>query len=130
MQEARAKGYTPRIAPETTGKPSQFGDIDEILDLMKDTGCGICIDFAHLKARYNGKINYEDIMEKIKNLKDIHAHFSGIEFTAKGERKHLLTEEKDIKELFHYLKKYNISCTIINESPEPFKDAMKMKELL
>ncbi|MBM3247584.1 TIM barrel protein, partial [Candidatus Pacearchaeota archaeon] len=98
------------LAPETTGKPSQFGDLDELLQISSEVGCGICVDFAHLKARYNGNINYSEIMEKIKksSLKKIHAHFSGIEFTAKGERKHLVTQEKDIKELFTYLKKLDI----------------------
>ena len=118
------------LCPETTGKESQFGSLDEILQLMKDTKCHICVDFAHLKARYNGKINYDEVMNKIKNIKNLHAHFSGIEYTEKGERKHLLTQEKDIKELFHYLKEYNIGVNIINESPNPFGDAIKMKKLL
>jgi deoxyribonuclease-4 len=131
MKEAKEKNYTPKLAPETTGKPSQFGDLDEIIQLMKDTHCHICVDFSHLKARYNGKINYDEIMQKLAKIKEpLHCHFSGIEFTAKGERKHLLTEEKDIKELFHYLNKYKIFCTIINESPDPLGDAIKMKKLL
>ena len=69
-------------------------------------------------------------LKKIKTIKEIHCHFSGIEYTAKGERKHLITEKKDIEELFKYLKKYKIDCTIINESPEPLLDAIKMKKLL
>lgn len=131
MQEAKEKKYTPKLAPETTGKPSQFGDLDEILQLMKDTGCHICVDFSHLKARYNGKIDYDEIMQKLAKISEpLHCHFSGIEFTSKGERKHLLTPEADIKELFHYLKKYKIDCTIINESPNPLGDAVKMKRML
>ena len=118
------------LAPETTGKESQFGDLDELIRLKKETGCHICVDFAHLKARYAGKIDYDDVMKKIRPLGHITAHFSGIEWTEKGERRHLITEEKDIKELFNYLKKYNIDCTIINESPDPFGDAVKMKEVL
>ncbi len=131
MQEAKEKHYTPRLAPETTGKASQFGDLDELLKLKKQTGCHICVDFAHLKARYNGKIDYEDIMKKLAKLHEhIHCHFSGIEFTEKGERRHLMTEEKDISELFKHLKKHKIDCTIINESPNPLADAIKMKKLL
>jgi deoxyribonuclease-4 len=120
------------LAPETTGKPTQFGDIDELLSIVREVGCGICIDFAHLKARYNGNINYPEIIEKIKNsgLKRIHAHFSGIEYTAKGERRHLVTEEKDIKELFNYLSKLNIEISIINESPQTLEDAIKMKKIM
>jgi deoxyribonuclease-4 len=133
LREAKEKGWDNIVlAPETTGKESQFGDLDENLRLVKDTGCSICIDFAHLKARYNGKIDYDEIIKKIKDsgLKKIHAHFSGIEYTAKGERRHLITEEKDIKELFNHLNKLNIEISIINESPQPLKDALKMKKLL
>ncbi len=118
------------LAPETTGKPTQFGDLDELIRLKKETGCHLCVDFAHLKARNNGKIDYDVIMKKLKPLGHIHAHFSGIEYTEKGERKHLLTNEKDIKELLTSLKKHNIDITIINESPDPFGDAVKMKKIL
>jgi len=131
MKEAKEKKYTPELAPETTGKASQFGDLDELLKMKKETGCSICVDFAHLKARYNGNIDYDSVMEKLSKIKPrIHCHFSGIEYTAKGERRHLLTEKKDIEELFKYLKKYRVDCTIINESPNPLGDAIKMKKLL
>lgn len=132
MEEAKKKGYTPELAPETTGKPSQFGDLDELIRLKKETGCSICVDFAHLVARESGKISYEDIAKKIEKAKlgHIHCHFSGIEYTAKGERRHLITEKKDIEELFKHLRKHKIDCTIINESPNPLGDALKMKKLL
>ncbi|MCK4521666.1 MAG: TIM barrel protein [Nanoarchaeota archaeon] len=118
------------LSPETTGKASQFGDLDELIKLKKETGCHLCVDFAHLKARYNGKIDYDEIMKKIKPLGHIHAHFSGIEWTAKGERRHLITEKKDIKELLGYLLKYKIDITIINESPDPLGDSVKTKRIL
>jgi len=131
QEEAKEKGFSDvKLAPETTGKASQFGDLDELLNLMKDTGCHICVDFSHLKARYNGKIDYDDVMKKIQHIKELHAHFSGIEFGEKGERRHLLTEDKDIKELFHYLNKYDVSVNIVNESPNPLGDALKMKKIL
>ena len=132
MLEAGVKKYTPELAPETTGKESQFGSLDELIKMKKETGCSLCIDFSHLKARCNGKISYEEIAEKIAKAKlgHIHCHFSGIEYSEKGERRHLLTEKKDIEELFKALKKYKIDCTIINESPNPLQDAIKMKKLL
>ena len=129
-EEIKLKKWNVELAPETTGKASQFGDLDEIINLMKDTGCHLCVDFSHLRARYNGNIDYDLIMKKLKPLGHIHAHFSGIEFTTKGERRHLVTPEKDITELYKYLKKYNIDITIINESPETLKDAIKMKKML
>lgn len=118
------------LAPETTGKGSQFGDLDELLQLMKDTGCSICIDFAHLKARNNGKIDYKEIFEKIKELKKVHCHFSGINYGEKGERNHILTAEKDIKELLQWILKYKLDATIINESPDPVGDSAKSLKIL
>jgi deoxyribonuclease-4 len=126
----KEKKWKVELAPETTGKPTQFGNLDELLRLKKETGCHICIDFAHLKARNNGKVDYEEVFKKIKHLKHIHAHFSGIEFTPKGERRHIITESKDIKELLGYIKKYKIDITIINESPDPYGDCIKTLKLL
>lgn len=118
------------LAPETTGKESQFGDIDELIRMKKETGCHLCVDFAHLKARNRGKIDYDEIMNKLKPLGHIHAHFSGIEWTDKGERRHLITPEKEIKELLSYLLKYNIDVTIINESPDSIGDSVKTLKIL
>ncbi|MBW2992086.1 TIM barrel protein [Candidatus Woesearchaeota archaeon] len=116
------------LAPETTGKPSQFGDLDELLKLSKETGCSFTIDFAHMKARNNGKINYKEIMEKIKGKK-IHSHFSGIEYTPKGEKRHKITPNSEIKELLKWIRKYRLDITIINESPDPYGDSLKTLKL-
>ena len=130
QDEIKAKKLNVILCPETTGKKTQFGSLDELLRLMKETKCRICVDFAHLKARENGKVDYEEVMKKLKGLKHVHAHFSGIEYSEKGERKHLLTEAKDIKELAELLKKYKIDVTIINESPDPMGDSIKTKKIL
>jgi deoxyribonuclease-4 len=121
------------LCPETTGKESQFGDIDELIRLSNETGCGMCIDFAHLEARYNKEYDYADAARKIKTMKHadrITAHFSGIEYTAKGEKQHILTQMGKAKKLIYALKKEGISITIINESPDPMGDALKMKKLV
>lgn len=118
-----------RLAPETTGKRSQFGSLDELLRLKKDTGCSICIDFSHLLARDN-KIDYDKVFKRLKKFKNIHCHFSGIEYTEKGEKRHKITEEKRIKELIRYAKKYDMNMTIINESPQPFEDSVKTLDIL
>lgn len=118
------------LCPETTGKISQFGSLDELIRLAKETGCGICIDFAHLEARNNGKIDIDEVCRKIKPIKDKTAHFSGIEYGEKGEKRHLITKEESIKSLLKALVKYNISIRIVNESPDPFGDALKSKNIL
>ncbi|MFC1730502.1 TIM barrel protein [candidate division KSB1 bacterium] len=130
QKKIKQKKWKVVLCPETTGKASQFGSVDELVKLAKETGCGICVDFSHVYARNVGKIDYDDVMKKIKPVKHKTAHFSGINFTAKGERNHELTPPARIKELYKYLKKYNISLTIINESPDPMGDALKMKKLL
>lgn len=117
------------LAPETTGKRSQFGDIDELLKLRKDTGCELCVDFSHILAR-DGVIDYDSVFNKLKGIKHIHAHFSGIEYTEKGERRHILTEISTIKPLLSKIVERKIDITIINESPDPIGDSLKTKKLL
>ena len=129
LKTIRENRWTPALCPETTGKGSQFGTYDELVRLSRETGCGVCVDFAHIWARNNGKIDYDDVMKKIKSVKGLTCHFSGIEYSEKGERRHLLTPPDRMRELLKYLKKHSISARIINESPDPVGDAVRMKKL-
>ncbi len=120
------------LAPETTGKKSQFGDLDELLKLHKETGCSFCVDFAHLEAR-NGKEDYSGVLEKLKKAgirKLPVCHFSGIEYSAKGERKHVPTSSDKIKKLLTAIENSKIDANIMNESPDPLKDSIKSIKLL
>ena len=117
-----------QLCPETTGKPSQFGSVEELLKLMKETGCGICVDFAHLYAREQGNVNYATILKKLP--KKFHAHFSGIAYGQKGERQHLKTTKKFFEPLARELTKQKVDVTLINESPQPYKDAAMMKRVV
>jgi|SRR3989344_9273677 len=117
------------LCPEITGKKTQFGDVDELVKLSSETDCGVCIDFAHIYARNIGSINYDYVCKEIKKIKILTGHFAGIEFTDKGERRHVLTEPDRAKELLEYLKKYKISIRLINESPDPVSDALMMKNV-
>ncbi len=117
------------LAPETTGKKSQFGSLTEILKLRDEIKCSICVDFAHLHAR-NGSINYAFIFSQLANLKHIHSHFSGIEFSDKGERRHLVMQKSDFMPLAGEILKRNTDITIISESPITWKDSLKMKEII
>lgn len=123
------KNWNVNLCPETTGKVSQFGTVDELIELSQKTGCGICVDFSHVYARANGRIDYDNLFKKLKKqYKHIHGHFSGIEFGEKGEKKHKDTEDERIQEFVKYLKKHDVSATIINEAPHPIKDARRMKD--
>ncbi len=130
MKTVKKKKWNCVLALETTGKHSAFGSLDELLSLVKDTKCSLTIDFAHLKARSEGKMGYGEMLDKVKHFKHIHSHFSGIEWTPKGERRHLLTPEKEIKDLLKEVLKRKLDITIINESPDVIGDACKMKKIL
>jgi deoxyribonuclease-4 len=119
-----------KLAPETTGKKSQFSGLDDLLELKKKTKCDICVDFAHLFARDGGVIDYEDVFSKIKKLEHIHSHFSGIEYTEKGERRHKITEPKVITPLAKHILKNKVDITVINESPDPVGDSVKMQKII
>ena len=116
-------------ALETTGKRSQFGSLDELLKLREETGCEICVDFSHLLAR-EGRVDYKKVFDKLKHIKHIHAHFSGIEYGEKGERRHILTKKKDIIPLIREIVKQKKDITVINESPDPLNDSLRTKKIL
>jgi deoxyribonuclease-4 len=128
------------LRPETTGKESQFGNLDEILSLsQRFNNVMPCVDFAHFHARYNGKYNtYSEfctILEKIekklgkKGLENMHIHFAGINYGPKGERNHLNLKDSDLryKELAKALKDYKVKGVAISESPNIEEDAILMK---
>ncbi len=127
----KEKGYTPKIAPETMGKINVFGSLEEIGKLVKETGCSFCVDFAHMLAREKD-YRFKETFEKFKECDNFHIHFSGIEYGEKGEKKHIQTNEKDIRLLLENLPK-DKSYTIINESPMQVRDSslsLKIKKEL
>ncbi len=130
METIKQKKWNTQLALETTGKHSAFGNLDELLSLVKETRCTLTIDFAHLKARTQGRMSYGEMLDKVKHLKHIHSHFSGIQWTEKGEKRHLLTPEKEIKDLLKEVLKRKLDITIINESPDVIGDAYKTKKIL
>ncbi len=100
VQEADASGLGDvHICPEVLGKRNQLGTLEEILEMcIIDERIIPTIDFGHLHARCNGCFNttedFVDVLDKIEDklgnerMKNIHSHFSRIEFTASGEKKH------------------------------------------
>ena len=144
MKELAARleddGIFVTLRPETTGKATQFGDVDELLSISAEIdGVLPCFDFSHIHAR-DGKHNtydeFREIFEKIESalgkegLKTMHCHISGIEYTAKGERNHLILEESDMnyKDLLKVFKEFKACGTIICESPNIEEDALLMKK--
>ncbi|MEK6943263.1 MAG: TIM barrel protein [Nanoarchaeota archaeon] len=130
------------IRPETTGKATQFGDMNEILQLSQELDNVMpCVDFAHFHARTNGKYNsykeFASILEAIekklgkKGLENMHMHVTGIAYGEKGEKHHLTLEESDLKykELMKALKDFNVKGVAISESPNIEQDALLMKKV-
>jgi deoxyribonuclease-4 len=125
LEEIKRNRWKIKIAAETMGKINVFGSTEEILRLVKETGCYFCLDFAHLWAREQGKVSYSEIYENFKNFPELHCHFSGIDFGEKGERNHKPTPDEEIKKLLKVLPR-NKELTIINEAPNPIQDSEKM----
>jgi deoxyribonuclease-4 len=126
----RKKGWKVRLAPETTGKQSQYGSMGELLGLREMTGCHICIDFAHLYARSKGNIDFKKVLKKAGGLDEIHSHFSGIEYTEKGERRHVDIARGFFAPLASALKTVRQDITLISESPVPMQGAKLMRSML
>ena len=129
------------IRPETTGKATQWGDIDEIIKLSKDFEQVLpCVDFSHLHARSAGKYNTYDefskILEKMGTeigqyaLENFHGHLAGIEYTAKGEKQHLNLENSDAnyKDLLKAMKEFGVKGALVCESPNIEDDCKLIKD--
>lgn len=128
------------VRPETTGKASQWGDLDEIIRLSNDFEMVLpCIDFSHLHARSGGEFNTYDefsrILEKLGKevgqyaIENFHGHLAGIEYTAKGEKQHLNLEESDMnyKDLLKAMKEFSVKGALVCESPNIEADCKLMK---
>ena len=131
------------ICPETMGKINQLGTLEEVVEL-----CGVderflpCVDFGHLNARtlggIKGKEEYAQILDYIEHklghdrLSRMHIHFSRIEFTAGGEKRHVTFADKqwgpEFEPLMEELHRRNLAPSIICESDgTQAEDAAEMK---
>ena len=129
------------VRPETTGKPTQWGTLDEIIKLSKEFPQVLpCVDFSHMHARSVGGFNnysqFCRILEKMEKnlgreaLDNFHGHIAGIEYTERGERKHLNLEKSDMdyKGLLRALKKFEVKGALVCESPNIETDCKLLKE--
>jgi deoxyribonuclease-4 len=136
----RKEGNPVMLRPETTGKPSYFGDLGELLRLSSEVeGVAPCIDFAHLHARSGGAYNsyeaFASVLDQIgaelgrEALDDMHIHVAGIQYTAKGEQKHRMLVDSDLKyrELLKALADFEVKGLLICESPDPVPDALLLQ---
>ena len=132
------------ICPETMGKINQLGTLDEVISLCElDERLIPCIDFGHLNARDLGYFktlsDYESVFSAIGNklgkerLKNFHSHFSKIEYTAGGEKRHLTFADTlygpDFEPVMELTHKYGCNTRFICESDgTQAEDAKQMKD--
>lgn len=131
---------------ETMGKINQLGNLDEVMELCSiDDRLLPTIDFGHLNARTLGGLksygDFLEIFDKIENklgidrLKIFHSHFSKIEYTKGGEKKHLTFEDEifgpDFESVAEIVYKKDLSPVFICESAgTQIEDAYSMKKIL
>lgn len=133
------------ICLETMGKSAQIGTYEEILDFCTIYDKYIpTFDFGHINALTQGtlktKEDYKKIIDRSREVIGVdrtniaHIHFSKIEYSAKGEVKHLTLEDTvygpEFEPLAEVLKEYDMSCTVISESKEYMaRDAKMLKDI-
>lgn len=132
------------MCPETMGKINQLGTLEEVLELCSvDERIIPTIDFGHINAREQGSLktvgDFEKIVNEIGNklgsfrAKHFHVHFSKIEYSTGGEKKHLTFLDDifgpDFEPLAEVIHKYSLEPTIICESDNTMsEDALYMKK--
>ncbi len=138
-EQLKREGVDITLRIETMGRYSQFGTLDEVLEITEVEGVLPCIDFSHLHAltgKYNSREEFGMIFSKVEDrlgrfgLDNMHIHVSGIEYSDKGEKKHLVFSESDFKykELAQAFSDFNIKGMVICESPNLEVDAMALKK--
>ncbi len=116
------------LCPETMGKVNQLGTLEEVLALCEvDEFVIPCVDFGHLNARTHGSLktasDFAAVAEKIAALgkKDLHSHFSMIEYTEGGEKRHLTFRDgrlfgPDYEPMLDVFSRYDLNMRVISES--------------
>lgn len=102
LKTLEAVGDTPiHLGLETMGKINQLGTLDEVIELcLLDPHLYPVVDFGHMNARERGGLfatadDYRRIFHAVaerlgdEKARYMHCHFSKIEYTGAGEKKHL-----------------------------------------
>jgi len=140
-QQLLDEGISVVLRPETMGKRTQFGTLEEVLSLSSEIeGIMPCIDFSHMHAREGRQNSYSEfiaILAKVEEslgkegLLNMHMHISGIEYNRNGEKKHLTLKESDFNypELLVAIKEFKITGMAICESPNLEEDGLLLRNI-
>jgi deoxyribonuclease-4 len=131
------------LCPETMGKLNQLGTLDEVLSLCELSERMLpTIDFGHLHAAGQGCLNvredFERILDRLEQVlgkeraKNLHVHFTSIEYTAAGEKRHRTFAEKEYGPPFRPLAQLLVErgyhgIIICESSGTMAEDALQMK---
>ena len=144
LEEAEKAGLTEGyLAAETHGKANQLGTLAEVLALCQISPRIVpLVDFAHLYAVAGGgyatESEYGAVFEKIAAAlgpaaaQNLHIHFSSIEFTKGGEKRHWSFRDEfgpPYQPLLQVIAKAGLTPRIICESAgTQSEDALTMQE--
>ena len=133
------------ICPETMGKVNQLGSVEEVIEMCKlSERLMPVIDFGHVNARTLGGLKTKEDFEKIFNAihkhlgeyrgKHFHAHYSRIEYTSSGEKKHHRFDETEFEPEFdpiaEIVAQRGLAPTVICESRgSQTRDAVEMMKI-
>ena len=133
------------FCPETMGKIAQIGTLEEIVRFCKiDPVYLPTVDFGHLNAREQGSLKtVEDYRSRLEymiselgyeRVKHFHVHFSKIQYSEKGEVRHLTLEDTiygpEFAPLAVALKELKLEPYIVSESAgTQAEDALAMKRM-
>jgi deoxyribonuclease-4 len=138
VEKARAEGAnTVRFGVETMAKETAVGTLDEVISLSKKIkGVVPYVDWAHTFARQGGKIDYGEVLDRLRGelgMEHINSHFESVTLR-KGKfvdvHRPIEFETPPFEPLAIALKDRDISISLICESPKLEEDALKMKEVL
>ncbi len=134
-----------RLGAETMGKPSQVGSLEDVLGFCEEVEqTQLVIDWSHLHARNRGRFrkaeDFRKVVEQVENrlgteaVQNMHCHFTKIEYSEKGERRHHVLDEAGYGPSFEMLAEiiieFRLRPVLICESPLLDIDAAKMRDIL
>jgi len=141
----KSMGIKAKLGPETMGRKSQIGGIDEIIEINREVeNTQLVVDWGHLHALHQGSFKTVDDMRRVaskieqelgtQTMRSMHCHFSKIEFGASGEKCHHTLDEAafgpEFGMLAEVILEFGMHSTMICETPILDVDARKMKEIL
>jgi len=142
VDELRRAGNPVTLRPEVMGKSAMLGSLDDVIALSRRVeGVAPCLDFAHLHARagdgtMNSREEWLAVLKRYRNglgaasLKRLHVHLSGIEYSPKGERHHLMLADSDfdLQGLVRAFVEMKCGGRIVCESPVMDEDALRIQK--